>query len=383
MLTLAVLLAACSEDDNPTAAPQTGSIMIDSEPDEITAPWVLVGPSGTPSVGAGDALLSNLVVGDYSISWGSVSQWSSPTPAQVTAILTQDEVLRFDGVYTKNAASLILDVQPPSIPAVWTVTGPEGFVESGVGERTLGSLAQGLYHVEWGAVDCWVTPDPVDLVLEVDQHAIIVVYYEVAGECLPLASMGELGREMLVGNIIRSFETLSYDLYATMIHGQYVFRVDPNDIESVGQFELSAFEDLDSTLKMFNGAVGAERVLDAQGNWTGETVLVPPVRAISLALSPASGSAWTLMPDGQFQGSWRRIYEIDMTVTHSGSARIDVIQGKQVFYLAAGTISSADGELGVWQLRAWEDQGVNSAVFGYDRALTSDAQSMGQLKGTF
>lgn len=177
---------------------------------------------------------------------------------------------------------------------------------------------------------------------------------------LPLVSDKEVGRDQAISNLELAYELMNYDQYERLINEDYVFRIDPNDIESVGQFELSDTQDLDSTFKMFNSETGEERILDAQGNWTGETETVPPVQTIRLTLTPASGSAWTLMPDGEFAGTWRRIYEVDMTVTYSGATRIDSIRGKQVFYLMEGSISIDGVDVPVWQLRAWEDQGINS-----------------------
>ena len=43
------------------------------------------------------------------------------------------------------------------------------------------------------------------------------------------------------------------------------------------------------------------------------------------------------MEDGEFAGSWRRVYDVDMTVTYSGDGRIDTIRGKQVLYVKEGT----------------------------------------------
>ena len=153
---------------------------------------------------------------------------------------------------------------------------------------------------------------------------------------------------------------MNYLEYEKLINGLYVFRIDPDDLEAVGQLELSDSQDLASTKDMFDGLKGNERVLDAEGQWTGETIEVPGVEQIRLTLTPASGSPWTLMADGEFAGTWRRIYDVDMTVTYQGGTRIDSIRGKQTFYLMAGTWEEGGNVLDVWQLRAWEDQGIDS-----------------------
>ena len=54
------------------------------------------------------------------------------------------------------------------------------------------------------------------------------------------------------------------------------------------------------------------------------------------------------------------VYDVDMTVTYSGDGRIDTIRGKQVFYVTKGTLEGDTSGKEYWQLRAWEDQGINS-----------------------
>lgn len=168
-------------------------------------------------------------------------------------------------------------------------------------------------------------------------------------------------RNNVIFNLERAYELLRYDEYEKLIHLDYVFRVDPAEIDIVGSAQLIAAEDLASTEAMFSGATGEEKVLDPDtGIPTGEVRQVPPVQSIELDLTPDSSSSWTLMEDGEFAGSYRRVYDVDMTVYYSGEGRIDTIRGKQVFYVTPGTIvGDTSGKL-YWQLRAWEDQGINS-----------------------
>ena len=168
-------------------------------------------------------------------------------------------------------------------------------------------------------------------------------------------------RNNVIYNLERAYELLNYEEYEKLIHETYVFRVDPAEIDIVGSAELSAFEDLESTYAMFNGETGLEPRLDpVTGLPTGEFDVVPAVQTIELDLTPDSASSWTLMEDGEFAGSWRRVYDVDMTVTYSGDGRIDTIRGKQVFYVTKGTLEGDTSGKEYWQLRAWEDQGINS-----------------------
>jgi hypothetical protein len=169
------------------------------------------------------------------------------------------------------------------------------------------------------------------------------------------------GRDNVIQNLETAYRLLNYEEYEKLIHADYVFRVDPAEIDIVGIGEYSAAEDLESTYAMFNGETGEEPVLDpVTGLPTGEFRTVPPVQQIELELIPDSASSWTLMEDGEFAGSWRRVYDVDMTVTYSGDGRIDTIRGKQVFYVRPGTLSDDTSGTEYWQLRAWEDQGINS-----------------------
>jgi len=168
-------------------------------------------------------------------------------------------------------------------------------------------------------------------------------------------------RNNVIYNLERAYELMRYEQYEKLIHLDYVFRVDPAEIDIVGSAQLTAVEDLDSTEAMFSGATGEEKVLDpVTGQPTGEVRQVPPVQEITLDLTPDSSSSWTLMQDGEFAGSYRRVYDVDMTVYYSGDGRIDTIRGKQVFYVTPGTIAGDTSGKLYWQLRAWEDQGINS-----------------------
>lgn len=167
------------------------------------------------------------------------------------------------------------------------------------------------------------------------------------------------GRGQVIANLELAYAEMNYLEYEKLIHTSYVFRVDPADINIVGSAELSAAEDLDSTAAMFGGETGLEKIFDDAGNLLREDV-VPAVQTIRLDLAQASASSWTLMEAGEFAGTWRLIYEVDMTVIYSGETRTDQIGGTQVFYVVTTTVTENGNEFEVWQLRAWEDQGINS-----------------------
>lgn len=96
-LVLAIALAGCAGDD--PAAPQTGTITIDAEPDGIGAPWQITGPAGFARSGADDATLDHLPAGEYTLTWGAVPDYAGPDPAATTQTLPAAGTVTFSGVY--------------------------------------------------------------------------------------------------------------------------------------------------------------------------------------------------------------------------------------------------------------------------------------------
>ena len=97
---LAFLVGGCGKSDITTtkAAPTTGSIIIDTEPDSLDGPWELTGPEGLTVTGRGDTTLVEFMPGTYSLTWGPVADWNSPFTQQRD--LAAGGEARFGGVYT-------------------------------------------------------------------------------------------------------------------------------------------------------------------------------------------------------------------------------------------------------------------------------------------
>ncbi len=102
LLCLAILsgamLLGCNDNDT-TGLPHTGTIVIDPEPDDIDAPWRILGPEGFDRSGTGDTTHLDLAPGDYALTWGEVSGWSLPNPATETLDFPLDGTVRFEGSY--------------------------------------------------------------------------------------------------------------------------------------------------------------------------------------------------------------------------------------------------------------------------------------------
>jgi len=162
-ITLAVILAMASGCNDDPAAPEVGTFTINPEPNSVNAPWQISGPGGYAQSGTGDMTLANMTAGSYTVTWGAVVGWDSPSPTAVTQPLAANGMLIFTGTYVAHNGTVSIDSEPFFIDAPWHLTGPGGFDQSGVGDTTLTNMAAGDYTLTWGAVVDRVTPNPADV----------------------------------------------------------------------------------------------------------------------------------------------------------------------------------------------------------------------------
>jgi formylglycine-generating enzyme required for sulfatase activity len=153
LLVLALMFVIGCGDD--PVAPQYGAITIDPEPDSINAPWQLTGPEGFVRSGVGNASLSSLVSGGYSVTWGTVEGWTPPNPASVAQTLAGSGVLVFSGVHIAEAGTITIDPEPNKINAPWRMDGPNEFSKTGSGDAILTNMFPGDYTLTWGLVSGW------------------------------------------------------------------------------------------------------------------------------------------------------------------------------------------------------------------------------------
>ena len=142
----------------PDCGEITGTIVIDPSPDALNAPWSLAGPSGYNNSGNGDATLPELEPGEYTITWGAVAGWI--TPSNSTQTLPGDGTITFTGTYVEEpvTGTIVIDPSPDALNAPWSLAGPSGYNNSGNGDATLPELEPGEYTITWGAVAGWITP---------------------------------------------------------------------------------------------------------------------------------------------------------------------------------------------------------------------------------
>jgi formylglycine-generating enzyme required for sulfatase activity len=130
MLFIAAGLWSCSkmptepQRDNPRDQhnPLLVSIVINPEPNSINAPWQITGPNAFSQSGTGDTTLANMAVGSYTLTWGAVTGWITPSPAAVTQTLALDGVVTFAGSYIEN--TVILDGFASILPGTFMMGSP-------------------------------------------------------------------------------------------------------------------------------------------------------------------------------------------------------------------------------------------------------------------
>ncbi|MBU2502190.1 S8 family serine peptidase, partial [bacterium] len=146
----------------------TGTIVINPDPDALNAPWTLTGPGGSPTAGTGDATLTDMAVGDYSIEWGAVAGYVAPANAALT--LTGGATITFAGTYTliPTTGTVVINPDPDAINAPWSVIGPDKIEYTGNGDDTLADVPAGDYTVAWGAVAGYLAPAGETLTLAAD-----------------------------------------------------------------------------------------------------------------------------------------------------------------------------------------------------------------------
>jgi len=94
-----------------------GAIWIDPDPDEISAPWELVGPGGSIYSGEGDQILSPMPAGAYSLTWQLVEGYYTPVPNPVPFELTDLSPAHIQGTYSDTGCQIAIFA--PSAGTTW------------------------------------------------------------------------------------------------------------------------------------------------------------------------------------------------------------------------------------------------------------------------
>lgn len=137
---------------------ETGTIEIDQTPNVLAgAGWSLTGPQN--ETGSGDATLSDMPVGEYTLTWEQVGRYVTPQASSGT--LAADGTLNFFGIYSEvppEIGTIEINQTPDDLAgAGWMLTGPEG--ETGSGSTVLNEMIVGNYSIVWNPVGGYITPE--------------------------------------------------------------------------------------------------------------------------------------------------------------------------------------------------------------------------------
>jgi hypothetical protein len=151
-----------------TYLPESGvesKIIVDPEPAWINAPWTLSSPSGERLAGKGYALLEDQEPGIWSITWGDVEHFGTPSPSQVQLGVgaTVHWAVKYPRIGGEGA--FIVDLEPDAANAPWTLESDEGNLLTGVGDAMIDQVAPGIWTMRWQPADGYLTPRSLQAVL--------------------------------------------------------------------------------------------------------------------------------------------------------------------------------------------------------------------------
>lgn len=143
---------------------ESGTIMIDVNPDSLNACWVLTGPRD-PLYGCGDDTIRSLPPGDYSVEWRAHHGWVSPEDESRS--LAIGDAIGFTGEFQPVLAAIEVEPRPLELQAPWAIYKGNDEIASGMGHATLNLALAGYYRIEWGSTESWAPTDPVPPYVEV------------------------------------------------------------------------------------------------------------------------------------------------------------------------------------------------------------------------
>jgi len=113
LLLIGSSLLGCGSDDpatpNPTPAAK-GTVTVSITPGGISASWTLAGPDGYSHSGTDSETLTDLKVGDYTLTWGPAAGYGTPNPTMETKTLTDGATVTFSVQYHLVAGTVALDL---------------------------------------------------------------------------------------------------------------------------------------------------------------------------------------------------------------------------------------------------------------------------------
>ncbi|MBE0564778.1 MAG: T9SS type A sorting domain-containing protein [Krumholzibacteria bacterium] len=142
---------------HPTTGPVT--IIVDATPDSLGIGWRLTGPAALDSTGTGDAVLTDLYPGTYTLDWLDVPGWYHACTDPAVVEVASDSTGTFACTYLPGV-TVMIDPEPDFLDAGWTLSRPDRPDTSGTGDVVLMLGGAGSYTLSWLDDPCWVEPRP-------------------------------------------------------------------------------------------------------------------------------------------------------------------------------------------------------------------------------
>lgn len=317
---IAVLTAGCNDD--PTS-PSIGSVTINPEPNTPNAPWQVSGPAGYTQAGSGDMTLANMAAGDYTVTWGDVPGWITPTPAAVTQTLAATGSLTFTGTYLARLGDIVIDVEPNATAAGWELAGPNGYSTTGAGDTTLDDLLVGSYTITWAEADGYVAPAPETAELTEGQTLTLAGTYAPVG---PPVVFPDTPDKLMV-----NFQLI----YEEMHFGEFVKMLHPQHVMFLQESTYNMFPDVGTTLDFEEELRIAERMFSGQNVTDPNGALVPGVEAVIFQTFQRQ-SAWAdSPPSDQIPNAKFALYDTVILVDRGAGHTLLKVQGAIKFYASA------------------------------------------------
>jgi formylglycine-generating enzyme required for sulfatase activity len=156
-----------------------GTVIVNPEPDNLSANWVLSLPSGVNVPGSGDSTLVEMPVGIYEITWVAEDGYNTPS-ATPTELVANGEIA-FNGTYIPGSlpGTIEIVVIPEGLEAGWVLTRPDDSTIEGIGYTILEDMSPGRHWLEWLPVQDWnePAPNPASFVLFSNAHVTIQSEY--------------------------------------------------------------------------------------------------------------------------------------------------------------------------------------------------------------
>ena len=171
-----LIIVSCGSDPIRLEGLERGTIHLDPNPDNINAPWAVIGVNRFAASGNGDSTLASLEIGVYRVIGGAVSGYIMPQPD--TQTLLADEMITFAGTYVDSAGG---DISP-----ILVVSPTELSFGTEQDEVTISIANGGSGILNWEIIDSptWLTVNPDDgsTTTELDEVTVAVIRPELSQE---------------------------------------------------------------------------------------------------------------------------------------------------------------------------------------------------------